>query len=279
MTLFVISFLIFLVWYDINPSGQRKVNHSYSQTNNLVKGPYPVERLVKEKKTAKNYWEVIIDPVYFDLYIPRLYQHIYFTLIFKLTNEKTVIELGGVGSNQGWQVTLKPAYNGFLESLNLNCQVFPDDFAQLSVCAGRKSLPGGLKSPYEIFEIYPEAEYVNYFFPLANHLDSIGSLSNLNIKKWDNSFNLSDFDFLVTSYVPAEDFGNGWKKATAIFSPEELWLNDHIYKFILSIPNLSKTNDTIKVQAVEFYLEKEPINKQNFQEKLGRFWQRFKSRF
>lgn len=279
MILFGVLFLFFLVWYDINPSGQRVVKHNFTKTNNLVRGPYPVDRLVEQKNVDGDFWEVAIDPVYFDLYIPRLYQSITFTSIFKLTNNQTVIELGGLGSDQGWQITLKPAYNGYLENLNLTCRIFVDDLSQISVCAGRESLPTDITTWSEIFDLYPDAEYVTYFLPLTQHFATADRLDNLKIKQWENSFIASDFDFLITSYVPVEDVGDGWKKASAIFLPNELWLAGHIYKFVLSAPDLSNHAKTIKLREVEFYLQKEPITRNNFSDKLVRFWQRFKLRF
>jgi hypothetical protein len=272
MILLVLLFMCFLVWYDINPAGQRTVEHSFNKPHSLVRGPYPDDRLIGTLNKSNEYWQIAIDPVYFDLYIPRLYQRIIFTSIFKLSSEQTVLELGGLGSDQGWQVTLKPAYNGYLESLNLNCQNFIDAFSQVAVCAGRESLPSDLKVWEDIFVLYPQAQYTTYFF-------NSEKLENLNVKKWENNLTNEDFDFLITTYNPAEDLGDGWKKATAVFLPEELWLAGHVYKFILSAPDLSVQGDIVKLKTVEFYLEKEPITKNNFFEKLIRFWQRLKLRF
>lgn len=272
-----ILFFLFLVWYDINPSGQRSVVHSYNKTNKLVNGPYPFDRLVNQAK--ENYWEIAIDPVYFDLYIPRLYQRITFSAIFKPDNDQAVVELGGLGSDQGWQITLKPAYNGYLENLNLDCRIFLESQDKISLCAGRDQLPPEINIWQDIFKLYPEADYVTYFLPPAQYLDSREGINNLNIKQWDNAMTANDFDFLITTYQPAEDLADGWKKATAVFSPNELWLAGHIYKFVISIPELSNRGGRVRLQAVEFYLEKEPITINNFQEKLTRFWQRLISRF
>ncbi len=276
MIIIVFIFLFFLVWYDINPKGQRKVIHTFDKTNSLIRGPYPDDRLNNQKQVGKNYWEIAIDPVYFDLYIPRLYQRISFSTIFQLannTNNDTVIELGGLGSDQGWQVTLKPIYNYNLENLKLDCKKFPYSPANdISVCAGRESLPVELNNWSEILEKYPTAEYATYNF-------SSSRLADLNIKKWEQNFTKEDFDFLLTTYQPVVDLGNNWKKGTAVFSPDELWLAGHIYKFIISAPDLTKNNQTIYLKSVEFYLEKEPITRQNFKDKLLRFWERFKLRF
>lgn len=276
MILFGVLFFFFLVWYDINPSGKRSIEHSFKKPNKLVYGPYPADRLTN--KSSENYWEVVIDPIYFDLYIPRLYQRISFSAIFQTDSDKAVIALGGLGSDQGWQITLKPAYNGYLENLSLNCKVFLDDDDKISVCAGRNQSLPEMKIWQDIFRIFPDADYVMYYLP-ADKMESIDKIDNLKIGLWENSLTENDFDFLLTGYQPPEDLGDGWKKATVIFSPDELWLAGHIYKFVISIPDLSNRGGQVKLQAVEFYLEKEPINRYNFQEKFLRFWQRLKSRF
>jgi hypothetical protein len=111
--LVVIGILVIL---DINPSGKRTVFHSVIKPNGLVDGPRPVDRLlgvVGNDMSAA--WEVAVDPVYFELYIPRLYQRITFELIVD-PGEQDIIELGGVGSSQGWQVSLKPGFNSSLTS-------------------------------------------------------------------------------------------------------------------------------------------------------------------
>jgi hypothetical protein len=112
--LVVIGVLIIL---DINPSGKRTVFHSVIKPNGLVDGPRPADRLLgvvgNDKITSA--WEVAIDPVYFELYIPRLYQRITFELIID-PGEQDIIELGGLGSSQGWQVSLKPAFDASLIS-------------------------------------------------------------------------------------------------------------------------------------------------------------------
>jgi len=111
--LIVIGVLVIL---DINPSGKRIVFHSAIKPNGLVDGPRPADRLlgvVGNDMSAA--WEVAIDPVYFELYIPRLYQRITFELIID-PGEQDIIELGGLGSSQGWQVSLKPAFDASLTS-------------------------------------------------------------------------------------------------------------------------------------------------------------------
>ncbi len=269
MVVLVFFILLYLVWYDINPSGQRSIVHTYNKNNKLVRGPYPEDRL----GVNNNYWQIAIDPVYFDLYIPRLYQKIDFSVEFQLSDNQTILELGGLGSDEGWQITLKPVYNFYFESLQLDCKKFAySPSTDVSICAGRKSLPVELNNWSDILEQYPTAEYVTYNFNSFR-------LADINTKEWEQNFTSQDFDFLLTTYQPAQDLGNGWRQATASFLPNELWLAGHIYKFVISSPDLAQNKQTVNVRSVKFDLEKEPITQQNFTDKLFRFLNRLKNRF
>ncbi len=258
-----VFFLVYLIWYDINPKGIRDISHAIDKHHTLVNGPVPVDRL----QTSEDYWEIFIDPVYFDLYIPRLYQRINFSLLMKNPGQP-VVELGGLGSDQGWQITLKPGINDFIDNLNLDCQ----DFSEVQICAGKKVLPADLTAWDEILLLYPDAVYSTYFFAdqkLANH----------QVINWDNKFTNSDFDFLLTTYRKPVVLSEGWRLVQATFYPNELWLAGHIYKFVISAPNLAESGGRVLIRRVDFSLVKEPITLNNLGIKLTRFWQRFKNKW
>ena len=259
--------LVFLFVSYINPTGIKVIKHSPVESSKFVQGPYPPERLLgvfTEGNSA--FWEVMVDPIYFDLYIPRLYQKIKMIVEYK-PNRQDLIQLGGVGGIN-WSVALFPVENSYIDNLDWPCR----QLGKVRVCQnkGKENILRQLNTLSDFERAAQTAQVVVYA------LDA--DLNLPNAVKWQPDVDLDEFDFLATSYYPPEFLPDGWRRAQAVFRPEQLKLQDHIYQFLVSAPGLDKNNGRLKIRSVEFILYKEPITADNYQKKLKNFINRLKNK-
>jgi len=266
LSLGLVALIIWLIIADINPEGTRVIFHSAGYKNPLVDGPKPAERVIGTYGSGKDkYWEIAIDPIYFDLYIPRLYQTIDMVVVYQ--NEgQNLIELGGLGSSQGWQITLKPGANQAIDELSWPCQ----EFAGFRVCQNLDRLDREEAVIYLDFNDFVnqigDSKIMTYHYKFP---EQIGVAS----AGWYKDSNLTDYDYLVTTYFSPKDLGQNWQQMRATFRAEELWLKGHIYKFMISAPGLDQ-GARLRIKSIKFTLNEEPITKDNLRIKMSRFFKR-----
>lgn len=102
------SGIIFWLFYkDFVPNGQLVVENNFKKRAALISGLYPFERLRGIEKEADVYYETIyIDPVYFDLTIPRFFKTA--KVIIKYQNPShNLFQLGLKDVNSDWNFLFK----------------------------------------------------------------------------------------------------------------------------------------------------------------------------
>lgn len=255
-----------LVLADINLSGTRIIFHSAYDNHPLVDGPQPLERVIGTFGAGEDkYWEIAVDPVYFDLYIPRLYQEIDMEMVYQNAGQE-LIEPGGLGSSQGWQITLKPGDNQAIDKLTWPCQ----EFTGLRVCQNLDRLERSEALVYVNFNEFVESiagsRLVTYHYKFPEQIE-------LAADAWHKDLDLTGYDYLVTTYFPPLDLGQGWQQVSAKFTAEELWLAGHVYKFMISAPELDR-GARLRVKSIKFTLSREPITRDNYKIKISRFFKR-----
>jgi len=269
---FAVGLIGLFAWFvisDINPSGKRIIEYSADRATSLITGPKPADRVIGEYGTGDSrYWEIAVDPIYFDLFIPRLYQQITMEVVYQ-TERQELLELGGLGAGTGWQITLKPGQNLVLDGLDWPCQTF----GNIRFCQNPELQE--IMDWHDVFSFIDKARgrrvlTYHYTFPIDVTFDT---------EPWTIDTDIRRYDFLVTSYHTPLDISGGWKHMSAEFSANELWLSGHTYKFMISAPELDKHSGRLRIKSVRFVLEKEPITPANFRSKLQRFWKRNLSKF
>lgn len=266
LTFGLIGLIIWLIIADINPEGIRIVFHSAGDKNPLVDGPKPEERVIGTYGAGQDkYWEIAIDPIYFDLYIPRLYQTIEMEIVYQNEGQE-LIELGGLGSSEGWQITLKPGENKVIDNLDWPCQ----EFVGFRVCQNLNILSRNEPKMFDNFNEFVESQndgqvvVYHYKFPEQTGVEA---------DAWQKDLDLANYDYLVTTYFTPKNLGQSWQQVSATFKSEELWLSGHIYKFMLSAPGLDQ-GARLRVRSIKFTMHKEPITIENFFVKMKRLWKR-----
>ncbi len=265
----LLALVFYLLISDINPSGIREVEHRPQKEHSLVKGPYPPERLLGVFAEGSNtFWEILVDPVYFDLHLPRLYQQIEMIIEYQTVGQD-IVNLGGVGG-ANWNVSLHPGQNKIIDNLD-----WPyTELGRVRIYQNLERLdrlePIRYISLFDFISRERDRSILTYFFGFSS--------SEISAQRWEEGVQLSDFDFLVTTYRSPKILPDGWQQIRATFSPAELRLQNRKYQFLVSAPLMDKNRDRLRIRQVKFVLYKEPITQDNYQVKLRRFWQRLKAR-
>ncbi len=265
--------LLALVFYlfisDINPSGVREIEHQPQAGSSMVRGPYPPERLLGVFTEGNNtFWEVLVDPIYFDLFLPRLYKQIEMIIEYQAVGQD-IVNLGGVGG-ASWNVSLHPGQNKIIDNLDWPYIELGQVRIYQNLERLNRSEPIRYISLSDFINRERDRSILTYFFSFSSN--------EVAAQRWEEEVRLSDFDFLVTTYHSPKILPDGWQQIRATFSPAELRLQNRKYQFLVSAPFMDKNKGRLKIRKVKFVLYKEPITKGNYQVKLRRFWQRLKAR-
>ncbi len=104
---FVSGVIFWLFYKDFVPNGQLVVENNFEKRSALISGLYPFERLKGIEKGADISYETIyIDPVYFDLTIPRFFKTA--KIIIKYQNPShNLFQLGIKDVNSDWNFLFK----------------------------------------------------------------------------------------------------------------------------------------------------------------------------
>jgi hypothetical protein len=180
--------------------------------------------------------------------------------------EQPLVELGGLGSSQGWQVSLKPGLNTYFDKLPLFCQTIENQ----QVC----SLVDNNKDYASLAELIQKQSDKQL---LTYHFDS--EVFGVSSTAWHKDIIIKPNDLIFTNYKKPTRLDNNFYRLVATFKPEELFLAGHIYTFVVSAPDLKINNRILKIKAANFYLEKEPLTLKNLPAKAKRFWQRIIGKF
>lgn len=108
---FAVAVVLWLFYKDFVPNGRLEVENNFKKRSALISGLYPLERLRSVEREGDIYYETIrIDPVYFDLAIPRFFQKA--KIIIKYQNpSQNLFQIGIKDVNSDWNFLFKTIEN------------------------------------------------------------------------------------------------------------------------------------------------------------------------
>lgn len=253
--------LVFLVGYlvvkDLNVDGERVVLHSAENQSLLVEGPNPDTRVAGiESDEGDKFWVVTIDPVYWQLKLPRRYQTVGVEIIFQ-AQSVPIVQLGGLASQKGWNFYWQGMQNDIFERIDWPCLV--DSDRSWYFCQRVKNYQS-----IDRFLLAPPGgrRILNYNFPLDENF------AGLDVVGYNSEIDYHDFDYLIGIYKKPTPVG-GWLKQEFVFPVHSLYSEGGILQFALSAPGIDKRHEVVKIKQLKFTLTKEPITWKNFIPKVS----------
>lgn len=117
--IFIAPFFIFFLlgWRYFALSGNLKLSYDFSKESTLISEFTPRGRASDREKnlrTAETYQQIVGEPVYMDVNVPRAFDEVKVTL--KYTNpSQNILEFGIVSSEEPWNVQLFPVENKIID--------------------------------------------------------------------------------------------------------------------------------------------------------------------
>ncbi len=107
LILFIIGVIGWLFYKDFVPKGRLEIKNDFKKKSVLISGFYPENRIMAVEKDNDNYFQAIrIDPVYFDVNIPRFFKTA--KVIIKYQNlAQNFFQIGLKNVNSDWDFLFK----------------------------------------------------------------------------------------------------------------------------------------------------------------------------
>ena len=248
--------VVAVVYIDLDIDGVRVIHHSLGESHIMVSGPSPELRVNNVRPFIQDpYWGVYIDPVYFDLVLPRKYNTVDVVLKYK-ADGIPLIQLGAQTSRDGWNFAWNGVQNLPFEEIEWPC--LHDVEREWWLCQKQENY-----SSIENFLLAPPAnsKILNYNFPLPE------GFSRLKVTGYNHLIDLEEFDYLIAKYT-SPTFGDDWMYSTASYSIDSLYQEGRKLHFVISAPGINDRGQIMQINSIEFILRKDPINKSNIGEKI-----------
>ena len=252
----LLGIVISVIYIDLDVDGTRVIEHSLGSEHVMVSGPNPELRVNNIKFFTKDpYWDVYIDPVYFDMVLPRRYDSVDVVLEYQ-ADGVPFIQFGAQTSEDGWNFAWNGVQNLLFENINWPC--LRDKERAWWLCQKQANY-----SSIENFLLGPpkNAKIVNYNFPLPE------GFSRLNVSGYNHLLDLEKFDYVIAKYSEPVSSGD-WTYATSTYYIDTLYKDGRKLKFVISAPGLNDRGQSIKIKSLKFILRKEPITWGNVGEKI-----------
>lgn len=257
----LIILVVYLIYQDLDFAGERLLVHSAASKSILVNGPGPDNRLAGvQSEQGEKFWTIIIDPVYWQLTLPRRYEEIEIEIVFQAPGV-SLVQFGGLMTAKGWNYQWTGLKNDVWENISWPCLV--DSERNWRLCQKEKNYQS-----IERFLLAPPTnkKISNYNFPLPE------AFARLAVDNYNNQVDWQDYDYLIGVYQPPVPVGEWWRQ-TLQYQVDDLYLAGNVVQFALSAPGIDKNNQLVKIKELRFILRKEPITARNF---LPKLWQGLK---
>lgn len=256
----------YAVYADIDVDGVRVIRHTAEKLHLRVVGPYPETRIAGVFKNAGDkYWEVAIDPVYFDVRLPRKYDTVEVELVYS-ADQVPLVQMGGLVNPKGWQFSWQGVQNKLLDGISWPCLVERDKGWFL--CQKKKkyqSIDAFLSRPPS------QGRILNFNFPLPDIFARAQTVA------YHIGQDMDDFEYFIAQYVPPSKQGR-WMVKRLSFPTSELYRQGDKLQFALSAPGIDQRSQTIRIKEIRFTLYKEPITRENALVKWRKFLKRTEKR-
>jgi len=176
-----ISLVVWLLANDLVMSGKLVAVYDFNQLSPFITTLRPQSRVEEpvEYKLGQFYQQIIEEPVYFDVRLPRYFDQAKVSLIFK-NLDQSIFELGILADYQNWIFDLKPVYNQALNHLyadKLNWSTIQDEDLVLFQRENKyKSINEFIKNPPPIDQVATYNYKLEKRYILPNYLATSAGL-------------------------------------------------------------------------------------------------------
>jgi hypothetical protein len=277
-------FLFWLLWQNMAASGYFLISKDFCHDLSLLSGArvssvgktdffgnlYPINRVGNVEADERNrcFQTIFDEPVYFKVKMPRSFERVRAKIFYQNDNQ-SLLELGLMKDGQGavdWQFQLKPLENQILDHLSwykltkgaVTLWQKKDDFKTIQQFVN--NLPANKRVATFHYELAAEA--------IKNPQKVID---------WNRQTPMQYVDYVIAQYQPPQRNGD-LKIATADFLIAPEFALDHQLEFIISAPDLGKTQAELKIYKIELELQRGDIAKQNFQDILNTLIRRLRQK-
>ena len=225
LAVFIIAVFVYLA---IVPSGEIEYNFDFNKESGFIGKLKPKERVEFGDKKFRN--KIVANPVYFNLYTPRLFETAELEIKYKNKGDIPLVEAGVLVDNVSWNYDLKPVQNKLIDQLSL---VWENKNENNLLILKR---PDNASSTYEC----------NFFDDNASSTD-INNLAVYNYKP-SITYVLNDYEAGDGKIKNIDNFcalRASWEIAT--------YIKNEILDFNFSFKNLNKKENKNSVDLLLFY--------------------------
>lgn len=243
--------LLWLFYQNLVPTGILVLHNKKGSAASPISDLHPAKRLIEineddpPHRRASNNQTFYIDPVYFDVKVPRRFDKIMVDIAWQ-NQAQPILELGARKARDEFNFILKPLQNKIIDTLDWSCGRFDG----ILFCQKEKrfqSLADYLAKPLGrlVTYHYRPAEKIKY--------DEM----NVNSK-------IENYDYLIADYEPPESLGNNWFKRRLEFNWEDFALYVNEISFVISAPELHQGHGQIVLGDMTITLQRPPLDWEEF---------------
>jgi len=241
----ICALLLWLFWMNLVPSGELDLSYRAGDPASPVSEFHPEQRLIDLPEDG-DAQRLYIDPVYFDVKVPREFDTVTATLRWR-NESQPIIELGARSVRGAWGFVMKPLQNKIIDGLQWPCTRYDRVlFCQKEVRYANLT---------SFFSNPPESGVVSYHYVLPETITN--DVMNVNT-------DVNDYDFLIATYVPPVDLGDGLYEQPVTYDWRQFALHINEISFILSAPQLNQGHGQIVVEDVSVLLHRDPLDWDGF---------------
>ena len=249
-----LALLIYLFYQNLVPSGVLVLEHKKGDPNSKISDLTPEKRVIYLPEDGENQ-RFFIDPVYFDVKTPRVFDKVKIKLAWQ-NQSQPILEIGARKSRSSFAFVLKPLQNKIIDKLTWSCERYD----QILFCQKQKNF----SSLSEFLANLPIRRVLTYHYDL-------GGADKLNV-----ATDINDYDYLVSTYTPPQSLGNNWFAREVEFNWNDFEVHINEISFVLSAPALNDGGGQIVVGDIVATLRRPPLDWQGFVEYLKEQGRRIK---
>ena len=226
----VLCVVYFLVSTNFMFNGTFNAEYSFEKKSPFIRKLVPEGRVlpVIQNEEGQYIQEMVIDPVYFEIYLPNSVDEI--TIGIEYTNtSQSVIELGMQTTEEGWGYSLQPLENNKLDTLEW--EYIKDNEVYLFQ---KEKYFNTLE---EFFATPPKAyQVITYHYDMKG-IDSM----NVNTK-------LDSYKYVLTTYDPSVK--ENVRYVTQTFKYADALVKKGTIRFVISAPLLDANGEVLTIRRI-----------------------------
>jgi len=243
---FGFALILWIFFANLVPSGKIVLVHKKGDPGSKISDLHPDSRVIYLEEDG-SYQRFFSDPVYFDAKVPRDFDKVVVEIIWQ-NQYQPILELGSRKTRDAWGFVLKPLENKILDNISWPCERYGD----VLFCQKIKKYEN--LGDFLAQEISKTA-YYNYEIPNCESCEKI-----------NEDTDLSDYDYVIASYVSPEDVGFGRKKKKIEFDWKDFDLYINEISFLISAPGIERGRGQVVLEEINITLNRDPLDFDGFVE-------------